>query len=273
MADDVPGSQDNLLRSQRHEHILELLRERGQVHATALAQAFGVSAYTIRRDLDELAESHQLERVHGGAVLASPSHRTFAERQEQFVSEKSLSAQAALTLLEEDQIVIVDGGSTATALADLVPMGFPATFVTHVPSISTALLAREPREVIVLGGRLDTESRACVGAETVGAYGRITADLCFLGVWALNVRDGICAPHYEESLVRRAMTDSADKVCGLAVGEKLGTGGGYSVAPASELTHLSVEPGVADQLLNPFRRLGTHILQNPPTVASAPDRP
>ncbi|MGB4137115.1 MAG: DeoR/GlpR family DNA-binding transcription regulator [Microbacterium sp.] len=255
------ATDDNLLRSGRHDRILGMLRAQGQVQASALAETFGVSSYTIRRDLDELAEAGLLERVHGGAVLSSPVPRSYRERQQQSISEKDESAQAATMLLEPNQIVIVDGGSTALRFVAHIPANYPATFITNTPAIAAALVEREPAEVISIGGRVDRFSHAAVGPATVDAFRNVTADLCVLGIWGITASDGISTPHYEEAMVRSVMVNAADKVVGLAVGEKLGTAGGFTVAPATALTHLAVERGVDQDLLRPFRELGVSILQ------------
>ena len=100
-----------------------------------------------------------------------------------------------------------------------------------------------------------------VGASVVGAYRGVTADLCVLGISGLSVGDGISSPYYEEALVRTAMVEAADEVVGLAVGAKLGTRGPFTVAPADDLTHLAVEPGVDEALLLPFRNRGIKVVQ------------
>lgn len=266
MSGEINATEDNLLRAQRHERILGLLKASGQVHAGGLGETFGVSAYTIRRDLDELAETGLLKRVHGGAVLESSVPKTFDGRSGQGLAEKAQSAAAALAVLEPDQVVIVDGGSTGALLVDALPVGFPATFITHSPAIAAALITRAPAEVILIGGRVDPSSRAAVGATTVEAYGRLSADVCLLGTWGVNLTQGVVAPYYEEALVRAAMVDAANTVVALAVADKLGTGGPYTVAPVSALTHLSVETGVAAELTRPFEDAGVRILR--PPVAS-----
>jgi DeoR/GlpR family transcriptional regulator of sugar metabolism len=261
VAVDENATEDTLLRSQRQERILALLRTQGQVHASALAETFGVSGYTIRRDLDELAEAGHLERVHGGAVPRSPVQRTFGARQQQFVTEKAQSARAALTLLEPEHVVILDGGSTAALFAQALPDHYPATFLTHVPSIAATLIEKQPAEVVAIGGRVDPFSRSAVGASAVEAYRGVTADLCVLGIAGLSAAAGISSPYYEEALVRTAMIAAADKVVGLAVGAKLGTVGAFHVAAADSLTHLAVERDVDDALLQPFRDLGIAVVQ------------
>lgn len=258
-----PG--DNLLKSQRQEQILDLLRTSGQVHAASLRERFEVSMYTVRRDLDELADAGLLERVHGGAVSISPVPRTFDGRQTHALGEKRESALAALRLLSPDQVVIVDNGSTAELLVQNLPHGYPATFVTHSYATAAALMERAPTEVVLLGGRVDPQSHACVGASTVRAYEQITADLCFLGVWAINLGTGVRAPYYDEAVVRAAMVGSSKAVVALASSEKLGTGGGFAVAPVQALTYMSVDAATPDSLTAPFEEIGVRILRPPTT--------
>lgn len=260
------ATDDNLLKAQRHERILGLLAERGQVQASALSETFGVSGYTIRRDLDELAEARRLERVHGGAVLTSTVPRTYEGRQTQGVAEKAESAAAALTLLAPNQLVIVDGGSTAQLFVEAIPQGYPATFITHCPAIASGLIEREPADVVTIGGRLDPFSRVAVGSATVDAYRSLSADLCVLGVWGINPSQGISSPYYEESLVRASMVGAANQVVGLAIAAKLGTGGPFHVAPADALTHLAVEASAPDALTEPYAKAGIKILRPQPTA-------
>ena len=99
-----------------------------------------------------------------------------------------------------------------------------------------------------------------VGAETIRAYERVTADVCFLGVWSLHVDAGITGRYREEAEVRRVMVERADRVVGLTTRDKLGTVSAFASAPASALTHLAVEPGTPEELLAPFRELGIAIV-------------
>jgi DeoR/GlpR family transcriptional regulator of sugar metabolism len=252
---------DTMLKSQRHNRILSMLSASGQVHASALGEAFGVSSYTIRRDLDELAEAGQLKRVHGGAVLASRTPKTHDERHLQDLSQKEESARAALSLLAEDQLVIVDGGSTAEMFAGMVPLRCSATFITHCPATAVALATRSPAEIVLVGGRLDPFSRVAVGASAVEAYSNISADLCVVGLSGINVSKGIYSPHYEESLVRAAMINAANETVGLAITDKLGTGDAFNVAPATALTHLAVDAEAPEELTRPFEEMGIRVLR------------
>jgi DeoR/GlpR family transcriptional regulator of sugar metabolism len=228
------------------------------VVATDLQRELGVSGYTIRRDLDELADARHLQRVHGGALARSAVATTYEERQTQSVEGKVAVARAAATLLEPGQTVIVDGGSTALALVEQIPPDFAGTFVTHSPPVAAALAGRE---VVMIGGTLDARAMVCVGAQAIEAYSRVTADICFLGVWAVHATAGMSGGYYEEAELRRVLVQRADRVVGLASRDKLGTTAPFGVAPATALTHLATESDVPDELLAPFEELGLHIVR------------
>jgi DeoR/GlpR family transcriptional regulator of sugar metabolism len=249
-----------MLKTERQRRILDILQSEGRILAADLPARLGVSGHTARRDLEELADAGQLQRVHGGAVPRSPVAPTYAGRREQSVPGKRAVAQAAARLLEPGQVVILDGGTTALALVDEIPPGLRATFITHSPPVAAALGAHDGLDVLVVGGTLDADAMVSVGAATLDAYRRITADLCFLGVWSLHAEHGISGRYHEEAEVRRVLVERADRVVGLCSRDKLGTVSAFTSAPATALTHLATEPGVPEELLAPFRDLGIRLL-------------
>jgi DeoR/GlpR family transcriptional regulator of sugar metabolism len=247
-----------VLKEERQRRILDVLAREGRVVATDLQHALGVSGYTIRRDLDELAEARHLQRVHGGALARSAVAPTYEERRTQSVHGKVAVARAAATLLRPGQTVIVDGGSTALHFVDAIPPDYQGTFVTHSPPVATALAGRE---VILIGGTLDPRAMVAVGAQAITAYERITADVCFLGVWAVHPLAGLSTGYHEEAELRRVLVQRADRVVGLAARDKLGTTAPFGIAPATALTHLATEPDVPAELVDPFAELGIHVVR------------
>jgi DeoR/GlpR family transcriptional regulator of sugar metabolism len=250
-----------VLKEERQRRILAILAQDGRVVATELQRALGVSGYTVRRDLDELADARHLQRVHGGALARSAVAPTYDERSRQSIEGKAAVARAAATLLEPGQTAIVDGGSTALALVDALPPDHTGTFITHSPPVAAALGARPGAEVILVGGTLDPRAMVAVGAQTIEAYGRITADVCFLGIWSIHATAGISSGYYEEAEVRRVLVQRADRVVGLASRDKLGTTAPFGIAPATALTHLATEPDVPAELLDPFAELGVKLVR------------
>jgi DeoR/GlpR family transcriptional regulator of sugar metabolism len=248
-----------MLKEERQRRILDLLASEGRVVASDLEAVLGVSGYTVRRDLDELAGERRLLRVHGGALSRSTVAPTYAERAEQALPGKLATARAAATLLEPGQVGIIDGGSTALALVEEIPPGHTGTFITHSPPVAAALGRRPGLEVIVIGGTLDPRAMVAVGAQALAGYARISADILFLGVWSLHAGHGISGGYHEESEVRRAMLERADRTVGLASRQKLGTVAPFAVAPATALTHIATDARA--DVTAPFEELGITVLR------------
>jgi DeoR/GlpR family transcriptional regulator of sugar metabolism len=238
-----------VLKEERQRRILHLVSSEGRVVATELAERLGVSGYTVRRDLDELAEARRVERVHGGALSTTPN--TYEERQAHALTGKIATAKAAAKLLQPGQTVILDGGSTALHLAEHI---HGATVITHSPPTAGALA--HDNEVIVIGGLYESRAAVNTGATTLRAYAEITADVLFLGVWALDAEHGLSGGYREESEVRRTMIERAKTVVGLADATKLGTVAPFRYAAATALTHLATD----GEDTQPYEELGIEIL-------------
>jgi DeoR/GlpR family transcriptional regulator of sugar metabolism len=249
-----------VLKEERQQRLLEILGAEGRLVASELGERLGVSGYTVRRDLEELSEAGQLQRVHGGAVARSRVGDTYDQRAEQEVSGKRAVARAAATLVQPGGVHIIDGGTTALALVDALPSAVTGTFVTHSPLVAAALARRSGIEVVQLGGVVDHRAMVAVGAETIRAYERVSADVCFLGVWSLSVQGGIAGRYPEEAEVRRTMVARADRVVGLCSADKLNTAAAFASAPATALTHIATEPAVPESALAPFRELGIEVV-------------
>jgi DeoR/GlpR family transcriptional regulator of sugar metabolism len=250
-----------MLTAERRQYILEALRRDGKVHAGELSAALHTSEDTIRRDLRELAAAGLLQRVHGGALPSSPAQASYAVRQQQAPQAKAAIADAALQLIRNDQVIILDGGTSTLHVAQRLPSDLRATVVTNSPPIAVALADHPLVEVVLIGGRLFKQSLVAIGAATVEALHMIRADLCILGVCSLHPEYGISVTQLEEAHVKRAMIASSAEVVALASAEKLGTAAAYIVAPISELTHLVTERAVPPDDLADYRTQGITIIQ------------
>ena len=250
-----------MLTSERRLVILEFLRRDGKVLASDLSRELGVSLDTVRRDLRELDEEGMLHRVHGGALPRSQTPIGFAARERVAPAAKEAIAGAAARLIKDGQVVILDSGTTAVQVARHLPPGLRATVITASPSVA-AVLAEHPNvEVAIVGGKLNKETLAVVGAEAVESLRHIRADICFLGVCCLHPEFGVTVPGMEEAPVKRAMIAGAAEVVALASAEKLGTLAHYSVATTGELTHLVTEWDTPDELLTPYIAAGITVLR------------
>jgi DeoR/GlpR family transcriptional regulator of sugar metabolism len=255
-----------VLTIHRKRHILEVLRRSGQVIAKDLSEELGLSEDTIRRDLRELAAEGLLQRVHGGALPASPAMGDFSARLVVATDEKKWIGRAAAGMVQAGQVVILDGGTTAVQIARHFPPGLKATVVTHSPTIAVELVAHAEIEVILIGGRLFKHSVVAVGAPAIEGIGRIRADTYFMGVTGIHPEIGLTTGDFEEAHVKRALSASAAETIVLASPEKLNAVSPFVVAPISEITGMIVAAGTKKKILAPYVRAGITI-----TMATAGD--
>jgi DeoR/GlpR family transcriptional regulator of sugar metabolism len=250
-----------MLREERHYYILEQLRLAGRIETQELSRSLAVSEDTLRRDLRELAADGKLQRVHGGALLRSPATGSFAEREGQAAGAKRTLALAAVRLLQDDQVILIDGGTTNLQVARHLPRTLRATIVTSSPAIALAVLPLPQVDVLLLGGRLAKQVETTIGVTTAEALRCIRADVCLLGVCSLHAEFGISVADSEEAQIKRLMVAQAGEVVAVALADKLGTAMPYVVAPVRELTHLVTECFVPQEALAPYEEQGITVIR------------
>jgi DeoR family transcriptional regulator, fructose operon transcriptional repressor len=211
---------------ERQQAIAALMRQDGRLSVTGLADRFGVTAETARRDLAALERAGLLRRVHGGAVATTALamfEPDVAERDSTRAAQKSDIARAAVALLPQTGgAVLLDAGTTTTRLASLVPVDREMFVVTNSLGIAGRLSGLRGVELRLLGGRVRGTTQACVGDETVRALDDLRVDVAFLGTNAVSAPHGMTTPDPDEAAVKRAMARAARQVVVLADSSKLG---------------------------------------------------
>jgi DNA-binding transcriptional ArsR family regulator len=149
------ASNGQLLSAERRQAILAILSRDGKVVAAQLVRDLGVSEDTIRRDLRELASQGLVHRVHGGALAPAPQPGSFARRSETCTAEKAALARAAVAVLGEARVVLIDGSTTNLEVARRLPAEPVRTILTNSPPIAAALAEHPSAEVVMIGGRRD----------------------------------------------------------------------------------------------------------------------
>ena len=250
-----------VLTSQRKQKILDLLRREGQVVAKDLSQELGLSEDTIRRDLRELAAEGLLQRVHGGALPASPAIADFAGRELIAPDGKVAIGRAAAGMIRAGQVVILDGGTTARQVARHIPAELHATVVTHSPTIALELVGHAHVEVILIGGRMFKHSVVAVGAAAIEAIAGIHADVFFMGVTGVHAKTGLTTGDYEEAAVKRALCHAAAETFVLASQEKLGAASPYAVVGLDEISGIITERAADKALTKPFEKMKMAVIR------------
>ena len=249
-----------MLTKQRKAYLLKVLADRGQIVAKEVSEELELSEDTIRRDLRELAAEGKLQRVHGGALPASPAVADFAIRQQIAPDGKVAVGRAAAKLVKPGQVVILDGGTTTQQLAKHLPADLRATVVTHSPTIAVALQEHPTIEVILIGGRLFKHSVVAVGAAAIEGINRIRADTYFMGVTGIHPDAGLSTGDLEESHIKRALMAAAAETYVLVTAEKVNAASPYVIASLGDIDGVVVEARVPKPAIALYKRRGLSVV-------------
>jgi DeoR/GlpR family transcriptional regulator of sugar metabolism len=244
---------------ERRELILENLSSHGKVIAADLANSLGVSVDTIRRDLNQLVAEGLARRVHGGALPAAPFPRPVAERSAQPAPVKPELAQKAVTLIQQKNVVVFDGGSTNHELVRWIPRELQFTAVTPSLPVATALCELPLVDVIVLGGKILGREFLTTGARALKEINDFRPDICYLGVSAVHRHVGVSTFSVEELELKQALIRSARTVAAIISAESFGKMGPFVVGPLRILTNAFVEAGADPKEIEQLRIDGVSV--------------
>ncbi|GAB3185017.1 DeoR/GlpR family DNA-binding transcription regulator [Nesterenkonia halophila] len=208
----------------RQREIVQRLNERGFVSTSQLAEIFGVSDMTIRRDARTLERVGAASIVHGGLMLPHGTIHTggFAERARHNFAAKKRIAAACLELLDNRQRVVIDAGTTAFEVAYALPKTFEGTIITHSAPVFQLALRLPAATTISLGGELLQDSQAFIGELAESNLRRLRAEVAIIGTAAMN-EHGIYIERNLELSTKLALMDAADQRVLVVTHDKMGS--------------------------------------------------
>jgi DeoR family transcriptional regulator, aga operon transcriptional repressor len=250
-----------MLNEERRRAILDLLGRNGRVLVNDLSRRFHTSQITIRKDLDLLGDRGLVHRTHGGALpqqngaLFDPALR---EKEKQHRVEKRRIAVAAAGLVKEGQVVVLDSGTTTTALARALRGFRKLTIITNALNIA-AELAGDSVDVILTGGNLRKNSFSLVGPLAEESLRQLRADLTFLAVDGFDVRHGLTTPNLQEAKVNRVMVEISRRTVVLCDSSKFGRRTLSLIVPTSAVHHTITDRKLSRRDWRALRRTGIEV--------------
>jgi len=240
----------DLLAGQRQHLIAEEVRRRGAMRVSELTELLGVSDMTIRRDLDVLAGSGLIDKVHGGATARrslSADEPGFEPKSRQQFAEKEAIAQAASRLVEPGQAIALSAGTTTWRLAHCLADVPDLTVVTNSMQVANLLhrQARPDLTVVLIGG-VRTPSDALVGPVAVTALRSLHVDMLFMGVHGMDEHSGFTTPNLLEAETNKALIASAEQLVVVVDHTKWGVRGLSRFAQLADAGVLVSDDGLGD---------------------------
>ena len=231
-----------MLAGQRQQLIVEEVRRRGAVRVSELTELLGVSDMTVRRDLDVLAGSGLVEKVHGGATVRgrlSADEPGFEAKSHRQLREKEAIAQAAAALVEPGQAIALTAGTTTWRLAHHLQNVADLTVLTNSLQVASVLYRdNRPDLTVVLTGGVRTPSDALVGPVALATVRSLHVDALFMGVHGMSADAGFTTPNLLEAETNQALLACAARVVVVADHTKWGVRGLSRIARLDEVDTL-----------------------------------
>ena len=194
-----------MLTEMRQKAILDMVQKKTTVTVQELAQTFGISESTVRRDLTQLDDAGKLRKIYGGATVRdaslAPRDLSMGEKETLHYTEKSCIAGYAAGLIQPDDFVYVDAGSSTLLLTEAADEA-GAVYVTN--SIRHAqILSDKGFRTILLGGEIKRLTQAIVGSEALSSIAKYNFTAGFFGTNALDETHGFTTPDVTEAALKR----------------------------------------------------------------------
>ncbi|MER7948675.1 DeoR/GlpR family DNA-binding transcription regulator [Streptomyces sp. NPDC096079] len=264
-------------KHERWNTLLELLAASGKLEVEEAATALDVSAATIRRDLDELAEQQLLVRTRGGAVVHGVSYELpLRYKSTRHAPEKRRIAEAVADLVAPGEVVGLNGGTTTTEVARALALrfasgrtetpGVPApagpalTVVTNALNIAGELAVRPQIKIVATGGVARPQTYELVGPLTVGVLSEVVLDVVVLGVDGVDPELGVMAHQEDEASISRLFAERASRVVVVTDSSKMGRRAFARICGLDRIDLLVTDTGIAPETVAQLTEAGVKVL-------------
>jgi DeoR family galactitol utilization operon repressor len=243
----------------REREIVRLLTEDANVSVGHLSESLGVSAVTVRSDLNNLAQKGVILRTRGGATPAF--HPNVIVRQNLKVDEKNRIAQAAADLVDDGDTVMIEAGTTTALIAKYLLGKRFVNIVTNSALILPFARVNPGIHLTVVGGEFRPATESLVGPMALTELERFHVRLAFVGTDGFSLEGGLTTHLVEGAEIVRKMSERSEETVLVADSTKHGRIGFVHVLPVTSVTKLVTDAGLPDQADAALREAGISVIR------------
>ncbi|MGL4631230.1 MAG: DeoR/GlpR family DNA-binding transcription regulator [Leadbetterella sp.] len=241
----------------RREKILELLREDGSAKVTDLAKLFKITEVTVRQDLEKLESEDLIIKEHGGAYLKTIDvhvQKLALYNQDNIIQKESI-AKSCLDLIENNDTIILDSGSTTTEIAKKIKnAGYSQlNVITNALNIAVILGSVRGIEVIMTGGEFKPPTLSLTGQKSADFFKGLHANKLFLATAGISLKSGLTYPSISDIVVKKAMIEAAETTYLVADSTKFGKSALASLGALSLIDYIITDSGLDEKFIHLFK--------------------
>lgn len=251
-----------MLAAERHQQILEALKERGSLRTKDVATELDVTDETIRKDFEFLEQQGLLVRSHGGAIPSKRVIRELSLTERQLINReaKNAIAKAAAKRIQPGETIFIDASSTALTITQYLP-SFHFTVITNALDVVEALAAVENIDLICTGGLFERRSRSMIGLVAERTLHRYNIHRIFFSGSGLDLERGVSEGNSRQAAFKEHVIAAAEDVCLLADDSKIGVKSAFFFAECSQLTSLVTTKNADAAILDSLGNMGIEIIR------------
>lgn len=246
----------------RHEQILKKLQTDGRVDILELSQQLKVSGVTIRKDLKLLEDKNLLFRTRGGGSISNPYkiEKHINEKELISVKEKQHIAKAAVSLIGDNDSIIIGSGTTVFELARCLHPSNRMTVITPALKVAFELSDRPNVEVLQLGGTLRPNSSSVAGFFAENMLENISCGILFLGVDGIDLNFGLSITNLAETSLDQKMMEAAQSIVVLSDSTKFGQRGVGRICSLEQIQYIITDEGISSEMVKKIEERGVRII-------------
>ena len=247
--------------AERHNTILQLLKQRGSISVSDLADILKVSSVTIRKDLTLLEGKKMWYRMHGSAILMNPyiNDRHVNEKEKINPEEKQAIAKIAASLVcPNDSILIASGTSMFFLAREIQPHGH-LTVITSSIHVTEILARHDNTEIIQLGGIVRNSSVSVISEYAEKMLENFSCSKLFIGVDGIDLDYGLTTTNVLEASLNRRMIDTAQKTIVLADYSKFGRRGFGKICSLESIDQVITDSKVPASAVKGLEEMGIEV--------------
>lgn len=234
--------------SERQKSIVDLAKAHGRVMVDALAERFGVTPQTIRKDLNDLCDAKILRRIHGGAVNPSGTENVEYEQRRQIAAdEKNAIGRSAAELVPDGASLFINIGTTTEAVSEALVDHQNLMVITNNLNVANRLRLHPTIDVVISGGIVRHADGGIVGEAAVDFIRQFKVDYAIIGASAIDDDGALLDYDFREVKVAQAIIQNARKVILVADSTKFKVSAPVRIAHVSQVDSVVTDHGVPEE--------------------------
>ena len=247
-------------KDDRREKIVDIIRNMKSVTSEELSQMFNVTEETIRKDLTYLSKEGHIIRTFGGATIVEEADKPIGQRTIHNYVQKQKIAYEALKMISDNDIIVMDSGSTTVVMARHIPANSGVVILTNSIEAMNVLGQTEGITVLCTGGKLRPKSMSLQGINAEKDIDLYNYKKAFITCVAIDINKGIMDANEAEARLKMRMINGASEVYLLADSSKFSNMAHITTCSLDKITAIITDDGIDPQVVEQFERAGTKVI-------------